>query len=218
MRRGIALAASLLLFLSSTTDAAAHSGLAESQPVADATLGASPDAVVLTFSEPPQASLSEIAVRDKAGRALQAGAPQPVPGEPLALSVAVRKLPRGVYTVGWRAVSAIDGHASSGAYAFGVNASPRGAKLDAPKLDTSVSALEVLARWLLLGGLALLLGAAVAGAAAFGGERGTDVRLAIAGSLVAAVGLVLLAVAQRDTAGSSLPDLLETPVGHALIW
>jgi methionine-rich copper-binding protein CopC len=219
VRRGIALAASLLLFMTATTAAAAaHSGLTDAQPAADATLGASPDAVKLTFSERPQASLSEIAVRDKTGRAVQAGAPEPVPGEPLALSVPVGKLPRGVYTVAWRAVSAVDGHASSGAYAFGVNASPRGAKLAAPKVDTSVSALEVVARWLLLVGLALLLGAAVAGAAAFGGARGTDLRLAAAGWLVAVGGLVLLAVAQRDAAGSSLSDLLKTPVGEALIW
>ncbi len=30
--------------------------------------------------------------------------------------------------------------------------------------------------------------------------------------------LVLLAAAQRRTAGSSLGDLLDTPVGDALIW
>src|SRR4051795_1165799 len=100
MRRGVALAASLLLFaFPATKEAAAHSALARSDPSADATLGASPTAVKLTFSERPQASLAEIAVRDRTGRALQFGRPQAVAGEPLALSVPVSKLPRGVYTV-----------------------------------------------------------------------------------------------------------------------
>jgi copper transport protein len=220
MRRAAALAALLLLFLVMTTPEAAnaHSGLVRSDPVADATLGASPTGIKLTFSERPQASLAEISVHDKTGRALQVGRPAPVTGEPLALSVTVGNLPRGVYTVGWRVVSAVDGHASSGAYAFGVNASPRGAHIAAPTIRTAVSALEVAARWLLLIGLALLLGAAVAGAAGFGGERGTELRLAAGAWVVAAAGLGLLAVAQRKAAGSSLSELLDTSVGDALIW
>jgi copper transport protein len=221
MRRGTALAPLLLLFMIAMTapeGAAAHSGLIRSQPLADATLGASPTDVKLTFSERPQASLTEISVRDKSGKPLQIGPPQPVPGEPLALSVQVEKLPRGVYTVGWRALSAVDGHASSGAFAFGVNASPRGAKVAAPAIETSVSALEVVARWLLLTGLTLLLGATVAGAAGFGGERGTDVRLAAAAWVGSAAGLALLTVAQVDATDSSLSNLVRTPVGEALIW
>src|SRR3954454_8037051 len=122
MRRGVALAASLLLFaFPATKEAAAHSGLLRSDPSADATLGASPAAVKLTFSERPQASLADIAVRDRSGRPVQLGRPQPVAGEPLALSVSVGKLPRGVYTVGWRVVSAVDGQLSSGAYACRAN-------------------------------------------------------------------------------------------------
>src|SRR4051794_27974796 len=152
MRPRTPLAALLTLFMLAATapGAAAHSGLTRSQPLADATLGASPTGVKLTFSEHPQASLTEISVRDKSGKPLQIGPPQAVPGEPLALSVQVEKLPRGVYTVGWRALSEVDGHATSGAYAFGVNASPRGARVAAPTIQTSVSALEVVARWLLL--------------------------------------------------------------------
>jgi methionine-rich copper-binding protein CopC len=186
MRRGLALAASLLLFASqATSDAAAHAGLAKADPAASATLGASPTAVKLTFSERPQASLAEIAVRDKTGKALQFGRPQTVAGEPLTLSVPVEKLPRGVYTVGWRVVSAIDGHASSGAFAFGVNASPRGARVAAPALRTSTSALEVVARWLLLSGLALLLGAAVAlrGTAVAGETEAAEVAGAVRSAL-----------------------------------
>jgi copper transport protein len=214
--RAASLAAALVLLV--VPAANAHSGLASSEPPAGATLGASPDAVKLSFSERPQPSLSEITVRDKAGTAQQVGAPQPVANDPLALSVPVSKLQRGVYTVGWRAVSAIDGHASSGGYAFGVNASPRSVAVAAPVIETSVSALEVVARWLLLIGLALLLGAAVAGAAAFGGERGTELRLAAGAWLLAAIGLALVAVAQRKAAGSSLSDLLDTSVGDALVW
>jgi hypothetical protein len=42
--------------------------------------------------------------------------------------------------------------------------------------------------------------------------------LAGCGWVLAAIGLVLLADAQRRNAGSSLGALLRSPVGHALIW
>src|SRR5436305_425183 len=82
----------------------------------------------------------------------------------------------------------------------------------------ATSKLELLARWLLLSGLVLLVGGAVAGIAGFGGTRGTDLLLATGGLLVAVIGLLLLAEAQRRAAHSSLSSLLATPVGKALIW
>jgi copper transport protein len=199
-------------------DASAHAGLVSSDPAAGAELGAAPSAVELTFSEQPEPSLTEIEVLDEDGTPVQSGQPSSA-GDPLTLGVPVPRLGRGVYTVDYRSVSAVDGHATSGTFAFGVRESPGGVATAVTSTTTSdTAALEVVARWLLLLGLVVLLGAAVAGAAAFGGRDGTDLRLAVGGWLVAIAGLVLLAVAQRRTAGSSLGDLFDTPVGDALIW
>jgi copper transport protein len=214
-----AAAASLLaaaaLALGGASTASAHSALTKSDPIAGATLGASPTAVTLTFSERPQVSLAEIRVAGRDGAPLTRGAPRSAGSA--ALAVPTERLERGVYTVSWRVVSAVDGHASSGAFAFGVGVSPEGAALSVPSTDTGTDALEVVARWLLLAGLALLLGAAVAGAAGFGGSRGTDLRLAAAAWLASVAGVALLTQAQLDAAGSSLSELLDTPVGDALV-
>lgn len=199
-------------------DAHAHAALTRSDPTAAATLGAPPSAVRLTFSEEPQPSLSSITVTDAKGGAHQVGRANAVPGDPTTLSVPTKDLGRGVYTVTYRVVSAVDGHAGRGAYAFGVGVSPRNAVVAIPSATQSTSKLELLARWTLLAGLVLLLGAAVAGVARFGGTTGTDALLAAAGCATAVLGLLLLAEAQRRTAGSSLTDLLDTRVGHALIW
>jgi copper transport protein len=197
--------------------AGAHAGFTVADPAPGATLGASPAALRLSFSERPQASLAEIGVQRARGGPVRAGRPQFAPGDPLTLVIPVPRLPRGVYTVTFRVVSAVDGHASSGTYAFGVRASPAGAAVTDATTKAPLSTLELVARWTLLAGLVALLGAAVAGAAGFGGARGTDLRLAGAGWLVSVAGLVLLAAAQTRAADTSLADFLRTPVGHALV-
>lgn len=208
-------AAAVLAAAVAAPAAQGHAGLIRSDPAAGATLGASPAAVKLNFSERPEASLSRVTVRDRRGTPRQAGSST---ASGSALVARVTKLPRGVYTVSWRVVSAVDGHASTGALAFGVGESPKGVALPSAGAAKAVtSKLELLARWILLGGLAILLGAAVAGVAGFG-ERGTAIVLAAAGAALAALGLLLLAEAQRRAADSSLTDLLKTPVGEALIW
>ena len=197
-------------------DASAHAGLGAASPAIGAEIGATPKFVRLLFSEQPEASLSDIRVSDASGASYQRGAVQPVPGTPLALSVPVRALPRGVYTVDWRVVSAVDGHATSGSYAFGVRVKPTGAAATTSTTSPATSWRELVARWILLIGLVALLGAAVAAVARFGGEGGTDLKLAAGGWCVSVIGVLLLADAQRRTAGTSLSALLGTPVGHAL--
>src|SRR5436853_7110519 len=103
MRRGVIallLLAALLTGLAQE-DAGAHAGLLHSDPDAGATLGDSPGAVRLSFTERPQPSLSSIRVRDARGRLQQTGAPRPAPGDPLSLQLPVPRLGTGVYTVDW---------------------------------------------------------------------------------------------------------------------
>jgi copper transport protein len=194
-------------------DAAAHAGLRRSDPLAGATLGASPAAVTLTFSEPPDQRLSEIRVSDAAGAAYQIGSPIPVSGEPLAVSVPLKRLDRGVYVVTWHVVSAVDGHASAGTFTFGVLADP-GATAMASTSAAAVPTLEAAARALFIAGVAVLLGASAAGAMRFGGA--SDLVLAAAGCGVAGIGVALLALAQRSGAGASWASLAQSPIGHGL--
>jgi copper transport protein len=215
---GAAVLVTALVLALAPARAGAHAGLVRSDPAAGATLGASPALVRLSFSERPEASLSQIRVAGERGAQVRAGRLEAEAADPLTLTVPVPRLPRGVYTVTYRVVSAVDGHASSGAYAFGVRASPAGAAVAAPETKASTSKLELVARLALLAGLVALLGAAVAGVAGFGGTSGSDLRLAAAGWAAAAAGVALLAAAQRRAADTSLADLLGTPVGHALVW
>ena len=217
MRRA-AVALAVLLAGPMVSDAGAHAGLARTDPALGAALGAAPAAVRLSFSEEPEPSLATVRVLGPRGAAFQAGAAQRTPGDPLTLTVPVRRLPRGVYTVDYDVVSAVDGHNTSGSYAFGVGVAPTGAAAVARDTTPSASGLEIGARWLLLGGLVLLVGAGVAGVARFAGTGGADLRLGAMGWALAATGLGLLAVAQRRTAGSSLGDFAGTAVGDALIW
>src|SRR4051794_27505630 len=198
--------------------AAAHAGLVRSEPVAGATLGAAPTEIRLTFSEQPEASLSEIRVTGASGSRYDSGPAASAHGNAAVLVAGLRPLGRGVYTVSWRVVSAIDGHATAGAYAFGVGVSPARARLSTPVATPQTSALEIVARWLLLTGLVVLLGTAAAGAGRYAGPGGPDLRFAAGGWLLAVGGLLLLAEAQRRSAGVSFDALLDTSVGTALVW
>ena len=213
-RRCAVLALAATLFGLTSDEAWAHAGLRASSPDSGAALGDTPKAVHLTFWEKPEASLSEIRILDTVGRAYQIGRAQAVAGSPLSLVVPVRPLERGVYTVSWRTVSSVDGHATAGSFAFGVRMKPTGVAL-ASASASAASPLEVAARWLLVVGLVLLLGGAAATVGRFGGPD--DRRLAAGGWLLAVAGLVLLAAAQRRNAGVSVTALWHTAIGRALL-
>ncbi|MBZ5559903.1 MAG: copper resistance protein CopC/CopD [Acidobacteriia bacterium] len=194
----------------------AHAGPRLTDPVEGSTLGDSPSVITLSFSETPEASLSDIRVLDTRGVAYQIGRPVYAAGDPLSLSIRVRPLDRGVYLVDWRIVSAVDGHATAGTYAFGVRMTPTMASAPNAASTPASSPYEMLARWLLVAGLVVVLGAASATVARFGGA--TDLSLAAAGWVLSVCGLVLLADAQRRAAAAPLGALLKTTVGQALVW
>ncbi len=80
----------------------------------------------MTFGENPDPKLSLVRVLDSNGHVVPGvSGVQPVPGKPLELQVALSTpLAKGVYTVNWRSVSAVDGHVANGAFAFGVGTTP----------------------------------------------------------------------------------------------
>ena len=216
-RSGLVLLAILAALAWALSDrVGAHSGLRVSSPPDGATLGASPTHVQLTFFEKPETSLSTIHIVDTLGVGYDAGRPEPVDGDPLSISVRVRPLGRGTYTVHWRVVSAVDGHPSSGAFAFGVLVAPSGPSGSTGTVEPGASIAEAIARSMLLAGLVILLGAAAAHIGRFGGGR--ELGPAAFGWAVSIVGLMLLAAAQRRVAGVGFTELSGTAIGRALVW
>lgn len=205
--------------------ARAHAGLTASDPVAGSSVAEPPAAIVMSFAEEPDASFSLVKVLDSTGREVAGvSAPQPVPGRPGDLEVTLAEpLPEGVYTVNWRSVSTVDGHVQSGAFAFGVGVTPTpGSEKTIELLSTSPLAggLGVAGRWLLYGGLALLVGAASTCLFALGARlpRG-GARLSRWALLTAAAGLALMTWSRRDLVGApSLLPLFQTPEGQWLLY
>ena len=193
----------------------AHAGLLLSDPLDGATLGETPEAIRLVFSEAAEPSLSDVRITDTRGNSFPVGRPERLADDPRAIRVRVSRLDRGVYLVNWRIVSAVDGHATTGTIVFGVGADPSAAR-SVSATDARVSWLDVSARWLFTVGLVLLIGATCAAVLRFGGP--STLRLAFCGAAAAAAGIGLLVVVQRASAGGSLQALLTTSIGKALIW
>ena len=220
---GAALLAGLLLALWAPS-AWAHASLKSSDPAANASVSASPSQILLTFTEPVDPSLSLVKVVDASGKpAPGVGAARPVAGQSDQLSVPVRKpLPKGVYTVNWRSVSAVDGHVEVGAFAFGVGSKPKPGSVVTVSLQNSsprLSAAAAAGRWLLYIGLALLVGAASTLLLVYRARlpRGglTLLRVAVA---VAALGLVVMVATERMIVGvASLLPLFVTREGLFLV-
>jgi len=197
-------------------NAGAHALLQRSLPENGAVLEHAPDAIDLIFTEQPEPTLSIIHVLDSGGRTVEAGGIHPVRDRPLELRVPLLRLPRGVYTVNWRTVSRVDGHVAGGAFSFGVGFAPPGAA-QPQAVNPPPSAAYVVSRLLLYTGLSGLLAAAVAGAAARAFSPGLLTYVWIFWAC-AAVGLVLLGLAQALDTGAGIDRLLRTPLGHALWW
>jgi copper transport protein len=214
-RRFVLLALLFALAIVRPVPSAAHAGLRLSDPLEGVALGDSPTIIRLSFSEAPEPSLSSVQVLDPNGGAHQVGPARRAPADPLSLLVNVRPLERGVYIVRWRTVSAVDGHASAGTYAFGVRMPITGAPPPSA-LAAPTPKLELLARAVIIAGLMALLGAI--GSALAGVGRDLSIGLAFVGSLAALLGVVFLAFAQRAAAGTTFAQLVKTPVGSALVW
>jgi copper transport protein len=200
--------------------ASAHANLASSDPANGATLATPPSQIRLTFTEPPDPSLSTIQVLDAGGTVLQTGAVALEP--PRTLSASMRAdMPDGVYTVSWRTVSTMDGHVTAGAFAFGVGkisgpitpgASTIGASSSGPTL------LSVTAKTALYAGLMLLVAAPVVGLWLFRREPGALRVVGVTGALIAFGGAIGMLLSEQHTVGVSIDDLLRTTTGRPYGW
>ncbi len=195
--------------------AGAHALLADADPAEGASLGSPPSAVTLTFTEAPDAKLSSIDVLDTLGARHTKGDATSVAG---GLRIAVEPLDKGVYTVSWKVVSRVDGHLTVGAYAFGVGVSP--SEIEDAELPVALATVvvpgEVAGRVLLYIGLMVLLGAAVVFGFLIRAPASRATGLAFLGVALSFAGLLVLAFAQRASAGVAFSELFLTPIGRAL--
>jgi copper transport protein len=152
----------LLLMVILVRPALAHANLLQSTPEANARLEQAPAQIELLFSEPIEPSFSTIEVLDGTGNRVDNQDAKVEAADPTRMTVSLRSLPDGVYTVSWRTLSSVDSHITEGAFPFAVG------EVDAATLEAasqasqqfSVSPGEVLARWLTyLASLALTGGA-----------------------------------------------------------
>jgi copper transport protein len=195
--------------------ASAHALVKSSDPADGATVAQSPSRVRIVFTERPDVKLTFIHVLNSSGTAMEQGPARAVPGQADAVDQPVPTLPKGVYTVTWRTVSRDDGHVTAGSFSFGVGVKvPPGQAKPAGTTTPSPTALAVIGRWAFYWGLAILLGASVAGSVVQRGHaKGIRMLLSAAWGL-AAVGLVMMTLAERSTVGVPLGTLLSTDAGH----
>ena len=142
-----------LLALAFPATASAHATLTKTAPEYGTRVEQSPKVVRLEFDQSVDALPDAVRVYSAKGRLLS-GRTRITTGDRV-LVVPVSRLPRGGYTVRWRAVSA-DGHVVSGVFTFGV-------RMKAPQATDAFGAggpttAEHLVRWLYFVALALLAG------------------------------------------------------------
>ena len=176
-----------------------------------------PAAVLITFGENPDPQLSSITVVDGSGRNVDAGPTTTVAGKPLELQVPLKALGKGVYTVTWKTVSAVDGHLATGSYAFGVGVSPGGVHAPPPVAAAAPSVPAVLARLLLFAGLVMTLGAVVLELFAYGAPTPILRRAIAAGAVVVVAGTVAVVAVQAVGSGATVATIFGSSIGRSLL-
>lgn len=140
---------------------AAHAELSSSTPAANGSVRESPAALELAFSEAIDPATASVRLIDAQQRSVAGGDAPVVAGA--VVSLALPNLAAGVYTVEYRVVSAVDGHQTSGLFAFAVD--PTGANpppaVPAQSSAPATDGAAVASRWVALGGGVVLLGVAL---------------------------------------------------------
>jgi methionine-rich copper-binding protein CopC len=105
------------LFLFVPTAAYAHAYLVKSVPPGRATLFNSPGKIQLWFNERLEPKYSYASVHDPDGKRVDVDNAQVLAEDPKQLSIGVKKLPAGRYTVKFRVLS-VDGHVVEQSFPF----------------------------------------------------------------------------------------------------
>lgn len=226
MKRALAAIGLLLL----PTLCAAHATPVDYVPAADAVLADAPEEVSIRFTERVERQASRVEVFGPDG------APLPIrelgvgTEDPRLFRAAFSATASGTYTVSWRAVSADDGHLTTGAYGFSVGAPTSTAPTGSFRVVHRSDTVDAIATWLellgtaLLIGILLLIGLVRAGRADAEWGSGRERRflrraraLAIVAGLLSAVGALWFAQRYAAVLENDLAGLVRTASGsHAL--
>jgi copper transport protein len=137
----------------------AHALLLRSNPASNSVLAAAPAQVELYFSEAVEPNLSTISVLDSTGRSVDLGDVRVGPSDPTRMTVSLGALSDGVYTVSWKAISATDGHLTSGSFPFAIgNQSSSALAGQTQKTSAQLPVSALFSKWLILVSLALMIG------------------------------------------------------------
>lgn len=98
----------------------AHSQLVSSAPGSGEVVATTPPELRLVFSEPIDGQATHLDLLDSKGTTIARAIGSPDPADPYSLVAAIAPLADGLYTVNWQALSAADGHTTSGFFTFGV--------------------------------------------------------------------------------------------------
>ena len=213
----------VLALLGSASPSAAHAELVSSEPAPNASLEAGPEQLTISFSEPIDAGRAFVDLLDAAQRRLSGVGPVIVSDDGRTLSVALPALTAGVVTVTYQVVSAVDGHATAGRFAFLVDPTGAAAPPVEPPSATSpsVDGSTVAARWVALIGLLAAFGGTVVRwreRVTGHGRRGLD-RLIVAACVLAIAGVAAyLLLAGRPIVAALGPTGLPFDPASAFGW
>ena len=220
-----------VVLLLAAQPALAHALLLKSTPEANASLDRAPAQVELLFSEGLDGSFSTVTVLDSAGKTVDNGDSRVDPADLTRMTVSLPSLADGVYTVSWKALSATDGHVTTGAFPFAVG------NVDAAVLAAAAQASrqvklplgEVVARWLsylaaeaLVGGQLFILAVWQPALRQVGGSAAAAIQPRwerLAGAAVALLvfaGVLALLVQGGQVSGAELAAPWSAPVAGVL--
>ena len=141
----------------------AHASLLKSNPEANASLPRPPVQIELFFSEALEPSFSSITVLSSDGANVDSNDSRVDANDSTRMTVSLRSIPDGVYTVSWKALSSVDGHLTTGSFPFAVgNVDPSvlaAAEQSSKRIKFSLD--ETIARWLLYLAATALTGGAI---------------------------------------------------------
>lgn len=120
----VALAASFAVLATSPALVAGHAQLVSSTPGSGALVATAPTEARLVFSEPAEPGYASVDLLDGRGAVMGIRLGTLDASDPRTLVVPLPALADGAYSLAWRAVSAADGHSTSGFVRFAVGTTP----------------------------------------------------------------------------------------------
>lgn len=223
VRRPVVAAGAMLLALAGLAapmPVAGHAELAEADPAPNASVPEAPPALRLRFTEAVDPATVAIVLVDARQQPVAGVGVPTVDGVGTGVEASVPALEPGVYTVSYQVVSAVDGHATAGSYAFlvdpsGSQAPPTGSP---ESTATAVDAPTIAARWASLAAALLALGTVAfwlrAGRRLFPPVAGSAPQAAPPWLVVAIASLATALALSLYLALSARPILAAAAAGH----